>query len=148
MNKNLNINIMSDKKIDALNKVGKSIINRLNEMNSIINYECPVCYENTELNSYMIRICGHIFCAECVHELPNNLCGICRSKFTPKTGLIHIKDILQSELISKKHKNELECIKNEANQVSKINETKFTAQDRINYDKYIKKYINKSYLKK
>ncbi len=48
--------------------------------------ECPICYENMEINNYIFTPCSHIFCVKCLatHLRQKQECPICRN---------HLQDI-------------------------------------------------------
>ena len=99
---------------DVLDKIHNAIIKRINEMESILEYECPICYELTELNGGIISKCGHLFCLECLDELLQEKpeCAICRGLFN-KRDIIKIDAALRSEKMSKHHKDEYEKYKDD-----------------------------------
>jgi len=43
--------------------------------------ECPICYENMEINNYIFTPCSHIFCVKCLatHLRQKQECPICRN---------------------------------------------------------------------
>merc|ERR1712228_172116 len=135
-------NVMDlESNIDALQRVEEIIIKRLNEMQSLIDYECPVCFELTEMNGVMLSNCGHIFCNECVNDLGNE-CALCRGRFTQR-NIIKISHILKSDKIDEKHRDELDEYQNENNHNQQNNKNK--NNDYAKYEEYAKKYSDLSH---
>eukprot|EP01083_Nonionella_stella_P237204 832361_1 len=142
---NINLsNVMDVSSIDILQRVKDVIIGRLNAMESIIDYECPVCWEMSELNGIMLSDCGHLFCAECIDDLEHKHCPLCREAFAPK-NILKITAILQSKHLDSKHKDEYEAYKEEEG----INDSKDNSDNNNNaknktkhkhYDEYMRKY--------
>eukprot|EP01083_Nonionella_stella_P159274 519429_1 len=141
---NINLsNVMDASSIDALQRVKDIIIGRLNAMESIIDYECPVCYEMSELNGVMLSDCGHLFCAECIDDLLHKECPLCRGSFAPR-NVLKITDILQSKQLSSKHRDEYEAYKEEEgikDTDSKDNSDNTNKKKKYkHYDEYLRKY--------
>eukprot|EP01083_Nonionella_stella_P237207 832371_1 len=141
---NINLsNVMDVSSIDILQRVKDVIIGRLNAMESIIDYECPVCYEMSELNGVMLSDCGHLFCAECIDDLLHKECPLCRGSFAPR-NVLKITDILQSKQLSSKHRDEYEAYKEEEgikDTDSKDNSDNTNKKKKYkHYDEYLRKY--------
>jgi len=68
--------------------------------------ECPVCLD--VLEDGVLTLCGHVFCHECLNEIPQKVCPSCRAK-------VRIADAIPLEQIKKgeSHREEVEMeIKN------------------------------------
>ena len=123
--------------IDALQRVEQVIINRLNEMESLIDYECPICYELTELNGVMLSICGHMFCNECIHDLEHHQCPICRAKYSQR-NILKIPHILKSKQLDEKHRDEFEEYQDDDSNNNDDND------NNGKYEEFIRKYSDPS----
>lgn len=130
---------------DVLAKLPEAMIRRINESESLLDYECPICFELTELSGGVISRCGHIFCLECLLELIENKpeCGLCRGRFT-KSNILKIEYVLKSKRLDERHKAEYEEYK-----VNGLNNGSGDIDDDDNknddlkldqYDEFVKKY--------
>lgn len=138
---NMNVSNVMDREsnIDALQRVEQAIIKRLNEMQSLIDYECPVCFELTALNGVMLSNCGHLYCNECVNDLENT-CAICRGNFTQR-NILRVTHILKSDKIEEKHRDEPEEYQNEGCSHDNKNKNDFEK-----YEEFIQKYCDSSHI--
>eukprot|EP01084_Bolivina_argentea_P199133 340814_1 len=105
---------------DVLERISSGIIRRINSMESILNIECPVCFEITELNGGIISNCGHLFCLECLNECVQQKgeCALCRG-ICDENHIINIKNVLNSKYINEKHKYEFNQWKQENKNIIK-----------------------------
>ena len=146
-------NIMSyGSNIDVLQKLHDDIVRRINEMESILEGECPICFEPTELNGGILSKCGHLFCTECLQEqleANNAECGLCRNRFT-KSNIIRVEYLYNSTKLQQKHKDEYQEFKlnggnnnkndDEDNDDEKDEEEENNNVDCDKYDEFVKKY--------
>ncbi len=54
---------------------------RLKQFNDLL--ECPICEDRRK--THAIVGCGHMYCPECIEQLPKKICPKCRAEFTSTT---------------------------------------------------------------
>eukprot|EP01083_Nonionella_stella_P022097 61100_1 len=126
---------------DVLDRMHEDIVRRINEMSSLIEYECPICFELTELNGVVLSNCGHVFCRDCCEELERQLCPICRGRFTSR-DMVRIEHVLKSKQLDEKHKEEFETYKVHGIEKKSGDEGADEEIDYGKYDELLEKYCD------
>ena len=60
--------------------------------------ECPICYENIDVNGVCVTNCGHTFCIDCMakHLQINNSCPMCRDQVSPEIPESYTQDYVNA----------------------------------------------------